>query len=143
MTERRDKNNIWIFWIDEDAADLTGVFETDMRPRFAAVDAFVHAVAVGILRPHIGLARADINRVRRGWRYGEGSDRSYLLIVKDRCPCAPRVAGFPDAAADRAEIECIWLSGHAADRVNPSAAKRPDHSPLQSGKAALIELLTI
>ena len=64
MTERRDKHDVRILWIDNDAANLSRVLKTDVRPRFAAVDGFVHAVAKLDRVAHVGFAGADVNHVR-------------------------------------------------------------------------------
>src|SRR5437870_2595310 len=45
MSERRYQHDVSIFWIDNQRADLPGIFQSDIFPRFSRVDRFVNANA--------------------------------------------------------------------------------------------------
>ena len=141
VSERCDENEFRIPRIDEDAADLPRVIEADVRPRLACVGGFVDAVAERDLRTHVGLARSNIKHVRIRRRDADCPDRWHGLRVENRIPGAARIFRFPDAAADRAEIESVRLPRHAADGIRAAAAERPNHSPVQPGKKAFGNLL--
>jgi len=132
MAKRRDEDDVGVLWIDEDAADLARVVETEMGPGLSCVGRLVHAVAVRNLRPHVGLAGADVDDVRVGRRNADRTDRRDWLRVEDRVPRPSGVRRLPDAAADRTEVERVRLSRNAADAVDPAAAERPDAAPPQA-----------
>ena len=115
----------------DDARDLLRVGESDVRPRFAAVDRSVHSVALRDVGAHVRLARADIDDVRIGWRHRDRADRSDRLRIEDRLPRAARVIRFPHAAVHAAEIEMLRLSRHASDREHATRAKRTNAAPVR------------
>jgi hypothetical protein len=59
VSESGDEDEVGVLRIHEDLPDLAGVRKADGRPRPAAVGGLVHAVAVGDVGPHVGLAGAD------------------------------------------------------------------------------------
>ncbi len=75
VAERRDKDCVGIFRIDDDAPDLFGVFQSEMFPRFARVVGFVDAVTEGNRVAHVGFAGADVNHVRIRRRDADCADR--------------------------------------------------------------------
>src|SRR5262249_34669665 len=100
MTNRRDKNDIRIFRVNENAPDLPGIVQAYVRPGRARVSGLIHTVAEGNLRAHIGSTRADIDRMgtRRG--NSDSADGSDGLRIKYRRPGSAGIARLPDAAAD-------------------------------------------
>ena len=63
MAERRHQNYICISWIDNQRADLAAVFQTDVLPRFAAVDRFEHPGPVRGITANGRLACASVNHI--------------------------------------------------------------------------------
>ena len=45
MTEHGDEDPVLIAWIDDDAADLLAVAESEVPPRFPSIGRFIDAVA--------------------------------------------------------------------------------------------------
>ena len=85
------------------------------------------------MRPHVGLARANVDDAGIGRRDGQRADRGNRLRIEDREPRAAGVCRLPDAAADRAGIEDAWLTRHPADGVDTAGAERADASPAEAG----------
>ena len=96
-----------------------------------AVGRLVHAVALGDVRAHVGLAGADVDHARIRRREREGADRADRLPVEDRLPGAAGVGRLPDAAVHAAEVEVQRLGRHAGDGEHAAAAERPDEAPVQ------------
>ena len=46
MTERRDKNDVRIFRMHDERADVARIFQADVLPILAAIDRLINAVAV-------------------------------------------------------------------------------------------------
>ena len=109
------------------------------RPGLSAVGGPVHAVAVGDVRAHVGLARADVEDLRVRRRDRDRSDRGDRLAVEDRLPGAAGVLALPDSAADRAEVEVVRLARHARRRDRAPAAERADHPPVHPGEERRVE----
>ena len=117
--------------IDEDLRDLLRIGKSDRLPARAAVARPEHTDALRDVGAHVGLAGADVDRLRRRRRDGDGSDRADVRLVEDRCPGAARVARAPHAAVDRAEIEAPRIVGRARHREHSPAAERPDRAPVE------------
>src|SRR5213078_421636 len=83
---------------DDDRADVVRIAQTDVDPRLATVGRLVDAVAARFL------AGAGVQNLRVRRRDRQRADRSDASLVEDRRPGLSGVAGFPDAAAGRAEV---------------------------------------
>ena len=133
MTERGDEDDVGVLRDRRARVPICRVLSRPMCvQRLSGVGGLVHPVAVRDLRSHVGLAGADVDDVGIGRRDANRADRGDRLRVEDRDPGAAGVRRLPDAAADRSEVERVRLSRHAADAVDASAAKRPDHPPAQA-----------
>ncbi len=85
-------------------------------------------------RPSVG-ARADVDDVRVRVGHVDGADRAGAEVtVRHVDPGRAVVGRLPDAAAGRPHIKGARLLGDAANRGNPAAAGRTDHSILQPGE---------
>jgi hypothetical protein len=115
VTERGDIDAVRVLRVHDDASDLARLLEAGPRPRAPSVERAVHPVAVGDVRPHVGLAGPDVEDARIGRRHRDRADRRDRLAVEDRLPRAPGVRRLPDAAADGAEVEMLGLSRHEGD----------------------------
>ena len=103
------------------------VGEADRRPGLSPVPRSVHAVAVGDVRAHVGLARASVEDLRVRRRDRDRPDRGNGLRVEDRFPRATGVLAFPDSAADRPEIEMfglLWSVRRGMGRRGASACRQ-------------------
>src|SRR5437870_227501 len=93
-------DEVEIFRIDDDPANLPRVLEANMFPGLAAIGRFVHPVAELDRVAHVGFARADVNDVwilRRNRNRAEGCGVSR---IKNRRPGAARIYRLPNAAAN-------------------------------------------
>ena len=59
-----NKNNIRIFGINGNAADVAGSLEADVLPGTAGVSGLINADAISKIGAEVGLASANINNVR-------------------------------------------------------------------------------
>src|SRR5581483_228265 len=139
VAERCDVDEVRVARVNEDARDVLRVVESDVPPRLAGIGRLVHSVAVRDLRPHVGLARADVHGVGLRRRDRHRADRRDRLAVEDRLPRAAGVDRLPDAAADRAEVEDVDLPRHAGDAVDAAAAERADEAPAKARVQALVD----
>src|ERR1700682_4797163 len=71
MAERGHEGNVWIFGMDDQAADRVRVLQADKVPSLAGVDRFVNAVATDDVAADASLARAHVNHV--GIRFGNSN----------------------------------------------------------------------
>ncbi len=74
MTERRDKHDVRILGIDDDAANLARVLKTDMLPALSRIVRLVHPIAKLDRIAHVSFTRADVNHVRTRWRNTDCTD---------------------------------------------------------------------
>src|SRR5205823_5556406 len=131
MAERCGVDDVRVGRMHDHAADLLRIVEADVRPRLPAVGRLVHAVALGDVGAHVGLAAADVNHLRIRRRHGQRADRADRLPVEDRLPRAAGVDRLPHPAVHAAEVEMLRLARHARDREDAAGAKRPDEAPAQ------------
>ena len=118
--------------MDDDAADLLDVAETDVRPGAAAVGRLEDAVADAEVGTVQAFAASDVEDVGMRRRDGDVADRSGGRLVEDRLPGAAVVVGLPDAAVVHAHEEHARLGGdaHGADRS--AGAERTDQAIAQA-----------
>ena len=113
-------------WVDSDARDGVGLFESRVRPRLAAVDRLVDAVALDDVAAQLRLAHPDVHDV--GIRLGDGdrtNRRGLEEAIGDRAPGHAAVGGLPEAAAGRAEVILERPARAARCRLRSSAAAGP------------------
>src|SRR5207249_3562676 len=114
VTQRRDVDHIGILRIDGDAADFARLLEPHVGPRSTPVGGFVDAVAPPLGAQAVALARARPHDVGIARRHGDVADGLHAQSVAHRAPRDAAVAGLPDAAARRADV----------DRLGPGALAR-------------------
>ena len=129
MAERRDKQSIGIFRIDDDVRDLLRIAQAEMHPGLAAVGGFIETIARREVRALLSLARADVDHRWTRRRDGNRSDRAGGLVVEDRLPRAAGVGRLPHAAIDDANEERVRLTGNAVNGFGAAGAMRADHAP--------------
>ena len=134
-TLRRDVDGVGVARVDDDAADVLGALEADVRPRAAAVVALVDAVAVGDRPLRVVLAGADPDDVRALRVERDPADRVRALRVEDRLPRRAAVGRLPDAAGRRADVEHGVVGRIDRDRHHAAGGDgRPDRSRAQAGE---------
>ena len=101
IAERRDVHDVGIGGMDDDAADVVGLLEAQMRPGGAAIHRLVDAIAPGGALAIVGLAGAHVEDGGVGRREREVADGGVGLIVEDGLPGDAAVDGLEDAAARR------------------------------------------
>src|SRR5436309_8616971 len=69
--------------INNDAADVARVTQSNVGPGLTAIAGFIHAVPVSEIRAEVGLTAAHINSVGIRWRNGQRSNRADWLAVKN------------------------------------------------------------
>src|SRR6266852_463022 len=129
MSECGNEDEVGIMIIDKDFGDVLAIAQADIRPRFAAIDGFVKAVAIGNIVSQALLARADIEHVRIRWSDRDRADGGDGLSVEDGCPGRAAVDGFPNTSRYGAEIINARVPRHAGDGFRAAAAKGPDEAP--------------
>src|SRR5205085_11355501 len=81
VAERGDEDGVGVLRVNDHWAYLPRAFEPDVRPGAPGVRGLVHPVAVGNLRAHVGLARADVDDRGAGRRDADGADGGDRLRV--------------------------------------------------------------
>jgi hypothetical protein len=131
MSERRDVDEIGILGMNDDAADLLRVGESDARPRLPAIDRFEHPLALRDIGAHVRLARSDVDHLRIRRRDRNRPDRTDRLRVEDGMPRAAGIHGLPHSAIHAAEVEVLRLTRDSADGEHASGAERSDEAPVK------------
>jgi hypothetical protein len=93
MAEDAYVDDVRIFGIYDDRADVFRFFQADVGPGGAGVGGFVDAVAGSLL------AGADVDDFGIRWSNGDRADGGDVLLVENREPDFTCVGGFPDATA--------------------------------------------
>ena len=129
MTESRNENDIGIFWVNGEAADVASVLQTDRVPCLARISALVHAIALQDVVADAGFSSADIDHI---WVRFSYRDRSYgrkLFLVRHGNPIQSAVGRLPYATTHSAKVVGIRLAHYARNREHASAPKRADQPP--------------
>ena len=113
MSQRGDKSNVRILWMDNHRANVPRVFQSDVLPGPAAVERFVDAIAVRNIAANARLARANINNVVVRRRNLNRANRGDGFLIKNRRPVRARVSRFPNPARRRSKIENVRLTRYA------------------------------
>ena len=132
MAKDADIHRVGVVRINQDAADLLRVLESNVFPSRSAVIAAIHAIARCKIRADVGFSCADIDHVRIGICDRDRANGGDRRMIEDRVPYCARIGGFPYAAIDAAKEKFSMASGNSADSNNATRAKRTDESPLQS-----------
>ena len=132
VAERRHVDDVGVHRVDDDAADVVGVFEAHVRPRLARVGRLVDAVApVGAARRGV-LARADPDDLRIGVGHGDVADRDDGLVVEDRLPADAVVHRLPEAARTGRRVDRVrLLRRHREVDEAAALARRADRAELE------------
>src|SRR6476660_7969032 len=90
-------NNVRVFWIDRDSADVFGCFKTNIFPRSPAVVGTIDTVAVRNTALTVVLSRANphsrwILRIEC-----DSANRIRTFVVKDWCPGCATVNRLPNS----------------------------------------------
>ena len=132
MSQRRHKSHVCVFRIDHQRADMLAVFQADVRPALAAVNGFVHSIAVGDIAANAGLAGAHIDHVGIRFRHRNGPHRRDAFLVEHRYPVIAAIGALPHSAGHRAKIISAGIAGDAGHRQHAPAAERPHHPPFHA-----------
>jgi len=116
VAERAGEDDVGVLRVDDHARDAAGPIEAHARPRFAGVGRLVDAIADRDVASDECLAGAGPDRVRIAGRNRQRANRLDVLIVEDRIPVGAGVAGFPDAARGRADVEDVRIARNPGDR---------------------------
>ncbi len=139
-TLRCHEDNIRITRVHRDHADVLGIFEPHVFPGSAAIQAFIHAVAITDVTPANVFAGANpdrvvIVRIYRDGAYGIGS-----LALKNRGQCGASVVCFPDSAAAHANVPGAAISRIDRDMCDTAGHQcRAYTAPLEAAEGSLIE----
>src|SRR5262249_36600257 len=128
MPHPRDEHDVRISRMDDDAADLLDVSETDVLPGAPAVDRLEDPVADAEVGPVQSLAAADVDDVRVRGGNRDVADRSGRRLIEDRPPCAAVVIRFPDSTVVHAHEEHTGLRRHADAADGTTRPERADQS---------------
>ena len=114
VAQDRRKSDVRVGGMDNHRADLP-LLVPHMLPGLARVGGFVDAVAAGHVAADVGFARADVDDVRVGSRYGDGADGRDRLVIKNGLPVDAGVGRLPDPRRGGSGIVGLGISGNAAD----------------------------
>src|SRR5207302_1158493 len=129
-----DVDDAGVARVEEDLADVLGLFQADLLPALAAVKGLVDAVAVADRALAVVLAGADPDDARVLGVEGDIADRVGALVVEDGGPGDAGVGGLPDATrADGREVVAAVarVDGQANDPAGEQG--RPDGAELEAG----------
>ena len=111
MTECGDIDDVGVCRMDNHFADGAGVAQPDVLPRFAGIDGLINAVALRDIPTQASFTGTGIDHVGVGRSNSDCADVAGLFVIEDRFPSSGAIGGFPDTAADRAEIPSIRIAG--------------------------------
>jgi len=123
--------------VDGDHPDVAGFLQTHVLPALAAVDGFVHAVAVADGALVVVLAGADPDDVGVGGVHGHAADGVGPVLVEHRCPGGAGVDRLPDVARRHGHViftGLVRIDGEVADPAG--AVSRADAAELQAAEGA-------
>src|SRR5437667_5696628 len=132
MTQRRNENDVLIPWINDQRADLMGIFQTNIFPCLSAVHRFEDSGAVSGIAADRCFARACVNDVVVRWGNRNGANRGNRFFIKKRHPVRAAINRFPNSARDRTEIIRVRFADDTFDRQRAAAPERSDLSPLHA-----------
>ena len=133
VSQRGDEQAVGILRIHFDVGDHLRIAQAEVRPGFAGVGGFVHAVADREVRPDDARAAADVDDVRVGRRDRDSADGAGGLVIEQGRPGGAVIRGAPDAAVIETDVEHVGLAGHARQSTRASGAGRADLPPVHFG----------
>ncbi len=133
MAERGYEDDVGIFGMHQNAADLEGVAQAKIAPGFAGVGGFVDSIAKCDVGAHVGFSGSDVDGVGVGRRDGESSNGSDGLLVENGCPGPARVGGMPDSSIHGSEI-IFGGTGDACGGDSAASAVGSDETPFETGE---------
>src|SRR5215472_7740474 len=139
MANGGDIHDVGIVRIDDDAADMLGVFEAHVLPGLAAVQRSINAVAPGGALAVIRLAGAGPNDVWIRRRDSNVADGGRALFIEERLPGNPVVRRLPYAARSYANVDDTGIALDHSEVVDAAAHYRGSNGP--PGKLFEDELL--
>src|SRR5271157_5733869 len=105
MSEGAGIDRVAVFRVNDDAAEVFGIGETEVFPTVAAIARPVDTGSDRHAVTYPGLAGADPNSLRIGGIDGERADRLGGLFVKDGLEGGASVGGLPHAATGGANVD--------------------------------------
>ena len=121
--------------IDQDAGDVLRVLEPHVRPRLAAVQALVDAVAVAHVAPAHVFAGAHPHGLGIGRVQRDAPNRVRALRIEDRRPCRAGVLRLPHASRPDRHVPRgapLRVNDDVADAARHDG--RPDVAELEAGE---------
>jgi hypothetical protein len=106
-----DVNHVGVARVDEDSADMLGVFQTDVLPRLAGVVGAIEAIAITDAALAVVFAGADPDDLRIPGVQRDGADRIRSFIVEDRSPGRTGIGRLPHSARSHCDIICACVPG--------------------------------
>jgi len=103
-SERADINDIGVFGMDDDSANLKGLVKAFVLPVFAAVGREVDAIAIGDGVARVGLAGADPDDVAIGGCYGDRADGYGFFLIELMFKRGAIVDRFEQTAGGRRRV---------------------------------------
>ena len=100
VAERRDENDVRIFRMNDERADVARIFQADVFPIPAAIDRFINAVAVSDVAAQRRFAGAGVNRVVIDGATAIAPIEELILLIENRRPVRAAIGCFPNAAGD-------------------------------------------
>src|SRR5713226_6605722 len=136
----RYPNDVRVCRMNPHRSNLPGIVEPDEFPGLTAVGGLVHAATSRDITAHIIRTSAEINYIRIGIGHRDTSGRAQRnLAIGDRNPGRSAVGRAKQSPAGDAHVERLWLRRHASYRRDPSTARRPNQSIMQSVEECRID----
>src|SRR5262249_19489608 len=129
MAKRRNENDIGIFGMNNDPANMAGIAEPNVLPALAGVGGLENSVAFHDVAANTGFAGTGEDDVRVRLRDRNVAHRGDLFFVGNRFPRRAAIGGLPNTASHRPEVESGRVAGSARDRQHASGAIGPNRSP--------------
>ena len=91
MAQGRDKYDVGVFRINNDSANMACIFQSDIFPGLAAIQGFVHAIAIRNIAANAGFSRTGIDDVVVRLCNCNAAYRCDVLFVENGMPVSARV----------------------------------------------------
>jgi hypothetical protein len=137
-----DVNDFGIARVNKNPLDVFGMFEAGARPGFAAVGAFVNAIAKADAAQGLVLARAEPEHVRIFRVDGDRPERVGAALIENGIEGNAMVACFPEAARGGGDVPDVLVFGIDGDVLDAAGkAGRADSAQGQTGECGGVERL--
>ena len=131
MSKSRDKDDVGVGWMDDQASDLLHVAQADVGPRLPGVNGLEDAVTDAEIRSMEPLAGADVEDVGIRPGHADVADRPGGRRVEDRCPGSSVVVRLPYPAVVHAGEEHGRLGGDADAADGAARAERANEAVVE------------